>query len=69
MTDLNKYPAIETVTKPMLTTEEAAFYLNRKPQTLRTWACGSRKGAPVTPKRILGRLFWSLKDIKEVLGV
>ena len=34
---VSKFPPIQTVTKPTLSTAEAAFYLNRQPQTLRIW--------------------------------
>lgn len=61
------YPPIEQITKPVLTTEEAAFYLNRKSQTLRCWAM-SEHGL-IRPLRINGRLAWPVKEIKKVLGV
>lgn len=61
------YPPIEQITKPVLTTEEAAYYLNRRPQTLRIWAM-SEHGL-IRPLRINGRLAWPVKEIKKVLGV
>jgi hypothetical protein len=64
----NMYPPIEQVTKPNLTTSEAAFYCNRKPQTLRAWACLKPAGMP-QPMNINGRLAWRLSDIKALLGI
>ena len=59
---------LEHVTRPTLTTEEAAFYLNRKPQTLRSWASAEPVGVP-RPLRVYGRLAWSVADIRALLGV
>lgn len=47
-------------------TDVAAFYLNRKPQTLRVWAC-LQNGA-INPARINGRLAWPVAKIMEVLA-
>jgi hypothetical protein len=49
-----------------LPTSEAAAHLNRKPQTLRIWACYD--SGPLVPHRINGRLFWPVQDIKRILG-
>jgi len=62
------YPALETVTRPLLTTGEAAFYLNRRPQTLRIWAC-TEQGAPLRPTRVNGRLGWPVAEIRRLLGI
>lgn len=60
-------PALEAVTVPNVDTAHAAFYLDRSPQTLRTWAC---KGTgPIKPLNIGGRLAWPVAKIREVLGV
>lgn len=61
------FPLLELVTKPNLTTAETAYYLNRRPQTLRGWAC--LENGPVRPVRINGRLAWPVAEIKRVLGV
>ena len=61
----NKYPPLCEVTREVLTTDEAAFYLNRRPQTLRAWAC--LKHGPCIPLRIMGRLAWKVGDIKTLL--
>lgn len=66
-TESNQYPPIEQITRSAITTEEAAYYLNRKPQTLRVWAM--REDGLIRPIRINGRLAWPVKEIKKVLGV
>ena len=58
---------LELVTRPTVETAAAAFYLNRKQQTLRAWAC--LENGPVRPVRIFGRLAWPVSEIKRVLGV
>ena len=63
-----QFPPLELVTKPNLTTAEAAYYLNRRPQTLRIWAM-SESGA-LRSLRINGRLAWPLEKLRQVvLGV
>jgi hypothetical protein len=59
-------PSLESVTRPCLTTAEAAYYLNRKPQTLRIW---SLRGSPLNPLRVNGRLAWRTDDIRRMLGI
>ena len=49
----------------VLTTQQAAEYLNRSAQTLRTWACQGT--GPVRPVRINGRLAWPAEEIRRVL--
>jgi hypothetical protein len=61
------FPPLETVTRPTVTTPEAAHYLNRKPQTLREWA--SKECGPIQPRRINGRLAWPVPDIRRLVGV
>ena len=58
---------LEQVTKPNLKTEEAAHYLNRRPQTLRAWAC--LENGPLRPRRVGGLLAWSTAEIKALAGV
>jgi hypothetical protein len=62
-----EFPPLETVTRPTLTTGEAAFYLNRRPQTLRGWA--SAEDGPLRPIRVNGRLAWRSAEIRRLLGV
>ena len=49
-----------------LTTEEAAAAVNRKPQTLRKWAC--LENGPIRPIRINGRLAWRVSDLKALMN-
>ena len=49
-----------------VTTAEAAAILNRKPQTLRKWACLGT--GPIQPIRVYGRLAWRLSDINKVFA-
>jgi hypothetical protein len=53
-------------TRANLTTAEAAFHLNRAPQTMRLWAC--REDGPIRPLRINGRLAWPVAELRRVLG-
>ncbi|MFY9184945.1 MAG: hypothetical protein WBJ45_05615 [Limnohabitans sp.] len=66
MQTATQFPPLEQVTKPAVDTEAAAYYLNRRPQTLRIWAMREH---PIRPIRIHGRLAWPVADIKRVLGV
>jgi len=49
-----------------LATREAAYHLNRSPQTLRIWAC--RGDGPIQPLRVGGRLAWPTDAIRRLLG-
>ncbi len=60
------FPPLRLVTSTHVTTEEAAYHLNRKPQTLRIWAC--YENGPLHPIRLNGRLGWRVTDIKTLLG-
>lgn len=46
-------------------TARAAFYLGRRPQTMRVWA--SSESGPIRPIRVNGRLAWPVADIRAVL--
>jgi hypothetical protein len=61
------FPALALVNKPNLTTAETAYYLNRRPQTLRGWAC--LENGPLRPTRIGGLLAWSTATVKALAGV
>lgn len=63
-----QFPPLELENRPRVATEQAAHYLNRRPQTLRAWAMNSGTG-PVSCIRIMGRLAWSVAEIRAVLGV
>ena len=62
-----EYPPLEQVTRPAVETGAAAYYLNRRPQTLRGWAC--MENGPIRPRRINGRLSWPVSEIKALVGV
>jgi hypothetical protein len=62
-----QFPPLELVNRPTVETAPAAYYLNRRPQTLRGWAC--LENGPIHPIRINGRLAWKVSDLKSLLGV
>jgi hypothetical protein len=47
-------------------TDQAAAALNRRPQTLRKWAC--LDNGPIRPMRINGRLAWRVSDLQTLLS-
>ena len=57
---------LDAETRSAVTTPEAAQHLNRRPQTLRGWAC--TESGPIRPVRINGRLAWKVSDLKKLLG-
>ena len=61
------FQKLEHVNRPTVETASAAFYLNRKQQTLRGWAC--LENGPLRPVRLNGRLAWSVSEIRRLLGV
>lgn len=63
------YPRLEEVTRPTVPTEQAAYYLNRRPQTLRGWACAETYPDGLRPVRLQGRLCWSVAGIRAALGM
>jgi hypothetical protein len=60
------FPPLDQITRPTVDTAAAAYYLNRKPQTLREWAM---TGKVIQPHRVNGRLAWPVAAIRAVLGV
>ena len=62
-------PPLESVTRPTVDTAAAAFFLNRRPQTLRGWACAETFPEGLRPVRINGRLCWPVAGIRAALGV
>ena len=62
-----QFPLLESVTRPTVDTAAAAYYLNRRPQTLRIYAC--HENGPLRPIRVHGRLAWPVADIRRLLGV
>ena len=62
-----QFPPLESVNRPTVDTASAAYYLNRRPQTMRGWAC--LENGPLRPVRINGRLAWPVSELRRVLGV
>lgn len=62
-----KFPPLELEQRPVVDTAAAAYYLSRRPQTLRVWAC--LDCGPLRPRRINGRLAWPVAELRRVLGV
>lgn len=62
----SKFPLLSEVDTATVPTEQAAHYLNRSVQTLRTWACKPGKG-PVEPRRIGRRLAWPVAAIRKLV--
>ena len=62
--DQSKYVSLVRENRATINTDEAAFHLGRKPQTLRKWAC--LENGPLRPVRINGRLAWAVADIKRL---
>lgn len=62
-----RFIPLELEHRPTVATDAAAHYLNRRPQTLRGWAC--LENGPIRPIRINGRLAWKTDDLRRLLGV
>ena len=58
--------SLDNESRTNLSTEEAAYHLNRKEQTLRSWACF--ENGPIHPVRINGRLAWPVVAIRTLLN-
>ncbi|WP_306546493.1 hypothetical protein [Malikia spinosa] len=67
MAQKTQFPPLEEVTKPMLTTAEYCHYSNFAKQT--AWLHACKENGPVRAVRIGGRLGWSTKAVKQMLGV
>ncbi|MDP3617932.1 MAG: hypothetical protein Q8R49_08990 [Rhodoferax sp.] len=65
--DVEQVPALLLDQRATVDTATAAHYLNRRPQTLRTWA--SLESGPLRPRRVHGRLAWSMSEIRTLLGL
>ncbi len=61
-----RYPDLALTNQPAVSTAQAAYYLNRAPQTLRQWA--SAGTGPIKPLNVHGRLAWPVSKLREVLG-
>lgn len=60
-----QYLSLDKEPRSHIPTEVAAFHLNRRPQTLRIWAC--LESGPIRPTRIQNRLAWSVAAIRALL--
>ena len=59
------FTALALESRMAIPTDAAAHHLNRRPQTLRAWAC--LENGPLRPIRIHGRLAWPVAAIRELL--
>lgn len=66
---IQPFPPLEAVSRPTVPTDQAAYYLNRRPQTMRGWASEEKYPEGLRPVRINGRLGWPVAGIRAVLGV
>lgn len=66
-TESQQFPDLLTEKRPYANTETTAYWVGRRPQTLRAWA--SLGNGPLRPIRIHGRLAWPVADIKRLLNV
>lgn len=62
----NQEMSLDRETRTAVPTDTASHYLNRKPQTLRAWAC--HENGPIRPVRINGRLGWKVAEIRALLS-
>lgn len=60
------FPPLSQVNSDTVPTDAAAYYVNRKPQTLRKWA--ALETGPIRPIRINGRLGWRVEDLKKLVN-
>lgn len=60
------FPPLDSETRSAVDTATAAHHLNRRPQTLRGWAC--LENGPIRPLRIHGRLAWPVADLRRLVG-
>lgn len=57
---------LEQETRIAVDTATTAYHCNRRPQTMRSWACYG--DGPIRPIRINGRLAWLVSDIRRLVG-
>lgn len=64
------YTSLISEIRTHLPTEEVAYHLSLKPQTLRSWGCPScPKTPPIIPVKIGNKLLWSVDEIKRLLKI
>lgn len=61
-----RFTPLALETRTAIPTDAAAHHLNRKPQTLRAWAC--LENGALRPIRINGRLAWPVAAIRALLS-
>jgi hypothetical protein len=61
------FPPLERVDLPTVGTRAAAHYLRRSIGTMHAWS--STGEGPIKPRRIGGRLEWSTRELRSLLGV
>jgi hypothetical protein len=59
------YPPLTEESRELVPTDCAAYHLNRRPQTLREWAC--LENGLLRPVRIGSRLGWRTADLRRIL--
>jgi len=59
------FPPLEQVTRSTVPTDQCAYYLNLRPQTMRAHAC--HDDFPIRPIRVHGRLHWPVAAIRALL--
>jgi len=62
----NRYMRRDPGLLEVVSTTDAAATINRRPQTLRKWAC--LECGPIRPVRIGGRLAWRVRDLEALLN-
>ena len=62
----NQFTPLAQETRTAIPTDAAAHHLNRRPQTLRAWAC--LENGAMRPVRINGRLAWPVAAIRALLS-
>ncbi|MDI1270600.1 MAG: DNA-binding protein [Polaromonas sp.] len=68
--DTTTFTPLAQVQRTHVDTNAAAFYMNRRPQTLRGWHChGDFPTNGLRPLVLNGRLAWSVAAIKAAMGV
>lgn len=65
LNNTNQFISLEQETRTRVPTDNAAYFLSRKAQTLRSWAC--LETGPIKPIRVNGRLLWSVAEIRALL--
>ena len=58
------YLPLDQETRAGVPTDVAAWHLNRRPQTLRVWAC--HENGPIRPRRVNGVLTWPVAELRKL---